>query len=296
MKCLVENEDARRFELRKLRAIERKRLDRELLSIVKEHYRLWEAKWSAPLVKLETPYQKGWERFFVLSSKARHRRDVEKLEELLGFLNTRQRCMRRDFMVRQGKSKKLVPMNLGLSRYHVATLLRMKVPDRLFPYLENFKRQKLVNRVEAERLRRMNYPWKFGVCDEAWFEVVVEPFWITHRRVVMPEVESRLAELREFLERRGGWDRYMYLKGKSWRRYNQFEIRLDERRMRELEKEWRDPQWILENIRDEEGVDGSAPFSFPVFIEALGPIVRFPIFQASSRRGLQVFSEYGFLG
>lgn len=237
----------------------KERSDKALLELVKESSRLRNAKWSAPLVELEKPFQRGWVRFFALSAKAKHRKDSKELEKLLSFLNNKQYSRRRDFCVRQGKSKKWIPMSQGLQRLHVHEILKRKIPENLFRYLLNFKYESLGNWDNAEKLRRLHYPWKFGVSDPTLFELVVEPNWITHHRVVMPEVESRLTEIEAYMHATCGWERYYHLKGYRKWRYSVYDLRRDEQIMRQVEKEWLEFLSTTEKPL-EKGTDNTVPF------------------------------------
>ena len=214
--------------------------DKALILLMEERGRLLRAKWNAPYVELEEPFQRGWVRFFVLNAKAKHKKDAKSLEELLGYFNSKQHSRRRDFRVRQGRSKKWIPMEQKLPRLHVHEILRRNIPERLFRYLLNFKFEPLRDRNNAEKLRRAGYPWKFGIYDPSLFELVIEPYLVTHQKIVMPEVESRLSEIERTLDRSAGWQRYARLKGhRRWRLYD-YQIRLDEQRIREYENGWRD--------------------------------------------------------
>lgn len=245
---------------RKNRSLEKERADKALLRIMKERSRLLRAKWNAPLVELEEPFQRGWVRFFVLSTRAKHRRDSKKLETLLKFLNYKQFSRRLDFCVRQGKSKKWIPMRQSLPRFHVHEILRRGIPDDLLRYLTNFRYESLGDRKNAEKLRRLGYPWKFGVGDSTLFELVIEPHWITHQRVVMPEVETRLSEIEAHLYATCGWERYRRLKGhRNWRYYD-YGLRLDEKRMQQIDREWRE-FLTIDATAQNEGTVHTVPFS-----------------------------------
>ena len=51
-----------------------------------------------------------------------------------------------------------------------------------------------------------------------WLVSRLGPHWITHRRVAMPEVESRIAEIEGWLERSCGWQKLGRLHGhRRWR-------------------------------------------------------------------------------
>lgn len=156
-------------------------------------------------------------------------------------------------------------MKQSLQRLHVHEILRRKIPDKLYRYLINFKYERLGNRMNAEKLRRLSYPWKFGVSDSALFELVVEPNWITHQRVVMPEVESRLAEIEAHMYATRGWERYYRLKGYRKWRYSKYDLRLDERRARQIEKEWR--EFAIEDAHSQtQGTASTVPFSLPMLV------------------------------
>ncbi|MEM6823280.1 MAG: hypothetical protein AAF558_15225 [Verrucomicrobiota bacterium] len=67
-------------------------------------------------IRLDPPIQRGWERNFVLTQQAENREDAETLRSILKHINTRAVNRRRDFCIRNRKTKKWIPQGQGLQR------------------------------------------------------------------------------------------------------------------------------------------------------------------------------------
>ena len=226
-------------EARRVRAGLRSGEDRELRQLIREQRRLHQAMWNAPVVPLKEPYQRGWYRYLVLSERASRRPDFEQLEELLGFVNHKQYCRKKKFLQYCPRRKREVEENHRPRRFELWELLRIKLPDHLFRYFRQTGGCRVVNREVLRELPMRGWSGKFDVNCEHLFESVVAPYIVTHQKVDMPEVRSRLDEIDEILEQSNGWGRYQNMTGvKSWWNYHskveQAKLkRLAEREMRE---------------------------------------------------------------
>jgi hypothetical protein len=77
-------------------------------------------------------------------------------------------------------------------------------------------------RIADEEFRRSqpcHRVWRRGYKLETdwWLREDMQPAMITHQRVALPDVESRLAEIEAVMTRVCGWDRLQRLHGRSWR-------------------------------------------------------------------------------
>ena len=214
--------------------------DRMLLSIDRERRELWNQLWRAPLEKLEEPYQKGWERYFVLSKQAERRRDAAELAEALELVRNYQRCAVNPFLIKRSVGKKKVPWEHNLSGIRARRFLSLKVSLSLMHYFRIRLREPLT----AQRLRELvNSRWG----GKLWFRYpeyavsLVQPYWITHVRVALPEVESRLHEIEGILNRDGNSFRLERLKDigvRKWMRYDERgqDLKEEERVRREVQQ------------------------------------------------------------
>ena len=185
--------------------------DKALYRVVSELNRMQRARWNAPIIPLTEPYQRGWTRTYKLRDDVSRRREAESIQYALNLVNS----------IQWVKEKDKPPVN----RYGNEIRLKLKViPERRFASMnlpQNVtKWMSLGYHYEpgAWYLSNPTYGWSLSVPD--YFLVYdYQPNIITHARVAMPEVESRIKELEAELEKYGGWYRHGKLKGykNKWR-------------------------------------------------------------------------------
>jgi hypothetical protein len=249
----------RRWQIRRAKEV----LDRELRGLERERRRLRRATWEAPLIELEKPYQRGWIRFFALTARGKRRPDAAKLHEALQFVQRVQFSRSRDFCHYSGKSKRRVPLGHPLETLSMREILRRGVPDRVLKRLILRNRGPLRSKDEVRVLVQQGFGGVAHFRYPELCESVVAPYFITHGRCVLPEVESRLAEIEGCL-RNGGVFRLLTLSGRKrwWTRLDR--QGRDRRRDRLIARETRA---FLEEEPEEPigivtGADDSAPFLF----------------------------------
>lgn len=187
------------------------RRDKELLALERERNRLWKAKWSAPLVPIEKPYQAGWERQFTLRDDASRRSEAPAWKQILAKFNLPLFSRDKKFIDHEGHEiiqqfkvlpKKQVEAIPGWSAQHFKWL---HFGHHAPAYLVVYKGRTSIhfkNSIEGF------YPVipGFYLVDE------IKPYIATHMRVHMPEVEQRLAFIEKKMED-GGHNRLNNLHG-----------------------------------------------------------------------------------
>lgn len=207
--------------------------EKQLLALERELYRLHQAKRHAPIIPLERPYQRGWAKFYVLDDAILRRADTTMYRAILPVINQRVVARDRSFMNRHGHPILLRPriipgrewLKLGWpAKYH-----------RFFSY---------------GRWRLDHEPWRpkkwrehvsgFKLTNLSWLREEIQPHLITHQRVDLPEVRSRLAEIENHLEATQGWEQLRSLHGRSrwWLR------------MTSTANELRSSETLREQVRD----------------------------------------------
>ena len=203
--------------------------DRWLMSLDEERRELWSQLQQAPLKELEEPYQKGWERYYVLSEQAKRRKDGEELEMALSFVRTYQRCGVNPFMRYRYQSKRMVAWEHNLAGIRPRQILSSKIPESLLKYF----RLRLREPLTTERLRELI---RSGWQGRFWFRYpeyaisVVRPYLITHSRVALPDVESRLTEIERYLQMGENAFRLDRLKDIGVNRWNRVDQELKNRK------------------------------------------------------------------
>lgn len=195
--------------------------DKRLLALEREANRLYLACRDAPVIPLERPYQKGWMRSFALSPDVRRRPDSQVFAKVLGVVNRRQWCIRREFAYPDGAKMVLRPAIITPREW-----MRLRWPAshrRLFAFGnweegdagEFFPRPWFL----PSKIRRRVFRTGYAVHRPWWLCEVVWPHLITHQRVRLPEIETRLAEIEAELEHAQGRHRLSWLHGRRvrWR-------------------------------------------------------------------------------
>ena len=187
--------------------------DKWLLALERELHRLNQAFRDAPIIPVERPYQRGWVKFYVLDDEILRRADTAMFRVMLPQINQRVRSRDRTFCNRHGQPILLRPRIIPTREW-----LKLGWPakqQRFFGYGHW--------RLDHEPWRPIK--WRQHICgfkllDLSWLRENVQPYLITHQRVDLPDVRSRLAEIENHLEFTRGWDRLHWLHGRSqwWRR------------------------------------------------------------------------------
>ena len=201
--------------------------DKRLLALEREANRLHQARRGAPIVPLERPYQKGWIKTFVLAPEVRRRPDVEVFRAVLAMINTSVWARTREFLNSHGEPLVHRPRILTPREWD-----RLRWPashKRLFAFghWEVGDTGEIHLRPWFRRSRRFT---GYAVHRPWWLHENIQPHLITHRRVNLPEVETRLAEIEAELERTQGRHRLSHLHGHrvKWRERKTFVEQLAE--------------------------------------------------------------------
>lgn len=176
--------------------------DKEIRRLVNEFYRLRKATWEAPIVPIEKPYKNGYVKFFTLRDDYTRRVDVHDFKRILSRINNTVFSRNKDF-----KDKKGVIHSPNLSI----------IPEKQwqsFDWPEHYKKHFVFGHhtyYYGWGGKGTIYGYKFW--REYCFTEKIEPHFVTHQRVVLPEIESRLSEIRAKFSNEQLWERYRSMKG-----------------------------------------------------------------------------------
>ena len=184
--------------------------EKELRRLSKEYQESWqrcrdEGEW----VDVE-PYQRGWIRSFELRDDAKNRDDVRSLRRVLDLTNETRFCRNTEFLERDWKTGKMVPMKQELKSLTEDQFL--KLDEQMQSY---FTRQEWydINRYTNTRnwivryFVRPNYKY--------YFVFKIEPNMVTQEWIPSNEAETRRAEVSHYIERNGLWDKINHIHGNS---------------------------------------------------------------------------------
>ena len=173
--------------------------EKYLRRLEREERRLWQAYSATPLVPLERPYQRGWVKTFVLEPRVLLRPDAHIFREMLRMVNHRVTSSNRGFLSRRGFPIVLRPRSIGL---HQWVKLAWPASHQRFFRLGHWCIEDDEFRRPFQRLWRRGY--KLAI--DWWLREDIQPLMVTHQRVDLPEVNSRLAEIDSFMTRTCGWE------------------------------------------------------------------------------------------
>jgi hypothetical protein len=186
--------------------------EKQLRRLEREAHRLWQAQGDAPIIPLERPYQRGWVKTYVLAERIEQRPDAELFCTLLRAVNRRVHARDRSFLDRAGR-----PITLRPHIIHVREWRKLAWPAR---YQRFFAFGTW--RIEDEKFwhpPRRAWTCGYKFIHTWWLREDVQPHLMTHKRVDLPEVKSRLAEIEAGMARSDGWQRLGRLHGQRdwWR-------------------------------------------------------------------------------
>jgi hypothetical protein len=188
--------------------------DKQLLRLEREVWRLCRARHDAPVVPLERPFQRGWTKTYILPEGIERRRDAPILRAILAVVNRRVYSRDRSFVHRHtGKTIELGPRVL-----HVREMEQYSWSPQHRALFE-LGTWLIDDGPSWIRWRRGHF-LGYKLVRTEWLREDVQPHLITHRQVLLPDVESRLAEIESFLTHTCGRYRLDRLRGRSqwWRR------------------------------------------------------------------------------
>lgn len=182
--------------------------EKELRRLEREESRLWQAYHRTPLVPLEHPYQRGWVKTFALEPRILQWSDAQVFRDVLRVINNRVYSRNREFISPRGFPILLHPRGIGLRQWDK---LDWPASHRRLFRLGHW-------RIVDEEFRSPHSGlWRRGykLAGDWWLREDIQPLMVTHQRVDLPEVKTRLSEIERFMIRTCGRERLARLHGRS---------------------------------------------------------------------------------
>jgi len=198
---------------RQKKRMQYKDFDKQLIQLHKEEHQLWEQQRNLGWEPLVPPVQKGWIRSFVLRQDVAKSKHAYFFEGILKKVNTYQYDWRKDF---KRKKKKR-----GRKIYVVKQQLILQPDDRHFAKLNftEMEKQFFFPVWEMNQQRKMVRRYVFT---QPWrFVLKVKPNIIDKVRIRDVAIETRLAEIHDYLEKNNFCNRqrkllHGYVQYKCW--------------------------------------------------------------------------------
>jgi hypothetical protein len=173
--------------------------DRELRSLEKNR---------CTIRDLETPYQRGWRRDYVLTERSRDREDREVLEDILKIIGSTIVRPDRSFKGRQRRTGALCEISQPLRPISNNEWIYKKYPTRWIRYFRY--------ELRLERNNHWQPYWIFIL--PSLYRLKISRNMIHQVRDIDPDIERRIGELERWFEISQAWARLSWLKGRrqSW--------------------------------------------------------------------------------
>ena len=190
--------------------------DKQLIQIHREQKSLYQQKWNLGGEPLIPPVQRGWKRFFVLREDVARSKQAEFFENILKKINTEDRSYRKDFKVKKRR--------FGRKTYVVKDQQLLKPYEYHFNKLGFTDAEKQLFHPEYSYEKARGAFIKHFVFNEPWrFVLRTRPNMIDEKRKVDHELESRLQQMHNYLERNDYRKRlskivHGYYKYRHWRK------------------------------------------------------------------------------
>ncbi|WP_153795786.1 hypothetical protein [Foetidibacter luteolus] len=166
--------------------------DKQLIALEKEENLLYEQQKNLGWEPLNPPYQKGWNRFFVLSNDVAKSKHADFFKEILRKINTCEWNATKDFR----KKKKRVTRRI----YIIPKQELLKPDEQHFNKLNFNDNEKQFFHPEYRFEKSKNGFIKYYVFNEPWRYVLkIKPNFISQVRKHDALIEKRLREIRNYV-------------------------------------------------------------------------------------------------
>ncbi|QSW89500.1 hypothetical protein J0383_01490 [Flavobacterium endoglycinae] len=179
---------------RKKKRLVKEDFDKQLIQLRKLEKELWNKRRDLPLVPLEVPYQKGWQRNFKLRDDVAKSSEAPFYIELLEKINTWQFSSEKAFKRKKKRKRKYVYVE------------KFQTVKEFSEWEWKSSKLELTEKEKAHFYRRERWcsNWKqyriHYVFNEPWRYVLrVSPYMITHTKMVDSDLESQIQLIENYI-------------------------------------------------------------------------------------------------
>lgn len=203
-------------------------------AVWREQQDLWNAKWNTELIPLEQPYQRGWVRWYDWSKEAHRHPDFDKFEYLIKLFQNKQWSQFHDFRRvkrcrrKRKKNERIYDNWSPKLGWHPKDLLRRTKDRFLYRYFVMQGNRTIRNTQHLRSIIQSGWGGRIYFCYPSFLTAKIEPYYITHQKLIIPELDSRLAEIDDWIDQHGGSKvihRIMNGKSNWWDRHDRQKIR-----------------------------------------------------------------------
>ncbi|SHL22083.1 hypothetical protein [Flavobacterium chilense] len=168
--------------------------EKQLIQLRKLEVELWKKRRDLPLVPLANPYQKGWQRNFILREDVSRSNEAEFYRTLLDKINTWQFSSEKSFK----RKKKRKRRNVYVEKFQtVKEFLEWEWKSPKLGLTEKekvhfYKRERWCSNFKRYKTHYVfNEPWRYVLR--------VSPYMITHTKMVDSDLESEIQLLDNYI-------------------------------------------------------------------------------------------------
>jgi hypothetical protein len=182
---------------------ERKKVFRAVRDLNKQY----EIRSTAKLIPLEKPIQTGWKKRHVLRDDCSRRQDAKVFSTILKVIDVPVFCRRKDFIASDKRTK----IKAGLKIIGPGEWDNLDWPEH---YKKKYFKYGYWSEFNVNGINHSSRTFKLGYAFiyDFYFTEDIQPYFITHRLPKLPEVETRISELKSFITNHGDWGKHFYWK------------------------------------------------------------------------------------
>ena len=166
--------------------------EKNLIRLWRKEMKLWQGARACNAIELEYPIRKGFKRVFTLRPDYAKSKDAKVYWDILRHINNATFCHDKSFMEKTWKSKTKKPIQQGvsyISHKNWKDKIETKYPAKVKALFEKRWHQFYHNR------RPVGGEWRYHCIKTFMFVLKVEKYFITHRVVINPQLESETKQL-----------------------------------------------------------------------------------------------------
>lgn len=195
------------IDRRRQRRFDKEDAEAELRKIWREQERLWMAKRTKNWIELEKPERRGYVRFFVLRQDIAKSKEANFYNLLLKHIQEYVYCRDKKFLRKDYKTKKMVPIEQYLKP------IEHKDWNKL-----NFSEKQKACFDKRWKQNKFGKGGKFvyEFIKDWMFVMKIEPYYITKKLILDPQLESRYKEIQNKIDNNNLWPKIYHQKGKKY--------------------------------------------------------------------------------
>ncbi len=196
--------------MRDNKKVSKEKKEKEYLKIFRELKNLRHSIYSLEKVELPKPRFNGYKRFYILREDITRRKDAKDIQQILDKISTTAYSKTKDFSY-YNIEYKYDKYNIYLNRQHLKSLTQKQF-DELNPHQKTFFYKSWDGKSNCNR---------YYFFLEWMFVFKIKQHYITHVPMLVPEMESKLSELENKIEKHNLWPRIYKALGGRYRDYEE---------------------------------------------------------------------------